>query len=244
MVNNRLKLNEAENAVGLQDLLDLSQKVQTSVLALQNGALKFNDRRLMELATKLASDGGDFHKYISHLVMEAGGQQGIMKQQAELEQSVAPPQQQNLNAPTNTPTDTGTVQQLESAKARYLKRKKLKESEDTQVYMNEEDNDEPKKVNGEVVIDLSEPFEKAIDGLDDKEFNTFKSDVVSKLEDHIDTVENKVSAPAADEFVKSVEALGAAKSSEDFDFALNNLYDFADKHEIIVETVKKTKQRI
>ena len=230
MKNNRTNLTEASavNEVGLQDLLDLSQKVQTSVLGLQNAALKFNDRKLMQLATKLASDGGDFHKYISHLVMEAGGQQGIMAQQQGGDD-----QKQNLSAPQE---DT-SMSRLESVKSKYFK-KKLKESEEPQTEEVKTNED------GKVVIDLSEPFEKAISGLDDKEFETFKSDVVSKLENHIDTVENKISAPAADEYVKSVEALGASKTSEDFDFALDKLYDFADNNEIIVETVKSKKQLI
>lgn len=234
MKNNRLRVTEAAavNEVGLQDLLDLSQKVQTSVLGLQNAALKFNDRHLMGLATKLASDGGDFHKYISQLVMDAGGQQGI-----------ATKEKTTLDAPEENIDDNSSMQRLESAKTKYLKRKKLKEAEESEEEEEEVENTDEKEegenTKTDVVIDLSEPFEKVIDGLDDNEFDTFKSDVVAKLENHIDTIEDKFETPTADEYAKTVEALGASDSSEDFDFALDKLYDFADKHDIIVETVKK-----
>ena len=223
-MNNKRNLLEVEtmNETTLQDLLDLSAKVQTSVLQLQNSALKFNNKRLQILATKLNSDSGTFHTLVSELVMAGDVNSNSMPgDKADTRQSLEQPRQ---------------ITNDESVKQKYLKRKQLREAEDVSV------EDKPQASEADVVIDLTEPFNKVINGLDDDEFSDFKSDVVDKLEDHIDSVENKVSTPAADEYSKTIEALDAANSAEDFDFALNRLYDFADKNEIIVETVVNKKK--
>ena len=239
MKNNRTKLTEATmNEIGLQDLLDLSAKVQVTVLSLQNASLKFNDKALMQLATKLNSDASQFHNYISKLVMNAGD--GL---RSGLDSEDGSDERKNLNS-------TGIdIPKLESVKAKYLKRKKLKESDSTEDEQNDDDdtneNDSTTENDGkEIKIDLTEPFAKVIEGLEDEEFNEFKGEVVSTLEKHIDSVETKISAEAADEYAKTIEAMDATKNSEDFDFALDNLYNFADKNEIIVETVIKNKKKL
>lgn len=242
MTNKRVKIIEASetmNTISLQDLLTLSTKVLSAVLQLQTSALSFNNQRVMALATKLNSNASEFHNVISELVMEG-----------DVTSSDVTDEKTNLSAPSKP--DLGQ-KQLESVKVKYLK-KKLKEAEgeDEETDVNDDiptddtikDDDKTEGNHDELVIDLTEPFSKVINGLDDSEFSEFKSDVVSKLEDSMDDVEQEVGSEKGDEYANAVTAIDAAKQPEDFDFALNQLYDFADKNEIIVETVKKTKKNI
>lgn len=231
MANKRLRISEAAavNEIGLQDLLDLSSKVVNSVLGLQNGSLKFTDKKLMSLATKLNSEASAFHNYISTLVMQsAHGGSNFDDEEEDTKM--------DLNKP-----ESGE-RRLESAMKKYLRRKALKEEEKK---YGESDEQESEDENSEdIVIDLTEPFSKVVDTLDDNEFSTFKKDVVGKLEAEINSVENKLSSEKADEFAKSVEALDSVDSADDFDFAMDNIYDFADDNSILIETVKRNKKKV
>lgn len=106
-----------------------------------------------------------------------------------------------------------------------------------------EESDEAEMGGDKVIIDLTEPFEQVIKGLDPSEFHTFKSGVISKLEQAIDSVEQKKDSAIADEFTKSIEALSVTQSVDDFDMGMEQIYDFADTHDILVETVTSKKKK-
>ena len=266
--NKRIKIVEAEVVdtaeVELTDLLSASSKAEKAILDLCDKCLAFRDQGIKKMALQLKARAAALTQALSNLEItgdisdtgDSGEQLGSEKGNID---------SRNLD-------NEGNKGRLESVRDKYMKKKKLKES-DLELEA-EEHSDEPKidssakqELNKEekvidnntidqdkhegdneaigesdkVVIDLSEPFEQLVKGLDDSEFQTFKSNVVSCLENSIDSIESKKDSNTAEEFTRSIEALNATQSVEDFDMGLDQVYDFADEHDILVETINKKK---
>jgi len=246
--NRRIKLIEEPLQDGqtttpemeLTNLINLSSKVEKAVLDLSNACLAFNNDGLKNMSLQLKGKCAAVTQALADL--KTSGTLEPEEERGHLEGG-----EPSLHAKQNL--DRAGV--IESAKSKYLKRKKLKEAEEDEEEESEtvdntipkpagtENTKAPNKQQGKVCIDLTEPFEKVIEGLDDSEFQMFKSGVVSKLEPAIDSVEKATDNVKADEFANSVEALGAANNVSDFDFAMNKIYDFADANDILVETIKR-----
>lgn len=266
--NKRIIVQEAElvdNAeVELVDLLSSSSKAEKAILDLCDKCLSFKNQEIKTMALQLKSRAASLTQALSNLqvtgnVNDIGGEKNLdapvdnqMQQGNDSRNMNDEGDKQRLDMPEAAPI-------IESAKDRYLKRKKLKEADleleaedksaDEEIAKEEKvisDNtyDKPDiKEEGEsipegkIVIDLSEPFENVVKGLDQSEFEAFKHDVISHLEGAIDPIEQKKDSMVADQFTKSIEALNASQSVEDFDLGMDQIYDFADENDILVETI-------
>lgn len=270
--NKRIIVQEAElvdNAeVELVDLLSSSSKAEKAILDLCDKCLSFKNQEIKTMALQLKSRAASLTQALSNLqvtgnVNDIGGEKNLdapvdnqMQQQGNDSRNMNDEgDKQRLDMPEAAPI-------IESAKDRYLKRKKLKEADlelETEDKSADEELAKEEKVisdntydkpaikeersenvpEGKIVIDLSEPFENVVKGLDPSEFETFKHDVISHLEGSIDPIEQKKDSMVADQFTKSIEALNASQSVEDFDMGMDQIYDFADQNDILIETIKR-----
>lgn len=215
--NKRTPIKEAElidtAEVELTDLLSAAIKAERACLDLKEKVYAFKrDSNLKGIVSQMSEMASNVTKMVSDLEIGGGGGDEGEDQRLDLERN-----------PSHEDFEDRRLESKEvvkeSVKQKYLKSKLLKETP--------------------TIIDLTEPFERAIEKLDEPEFNSFKSDVVSKLESSIDSIEASAGAQKAEEFVSSIQALSAAKGVKDFDFGMERLYDFADENNILVETVKK-----
>jgi len=95
---------------------------------------------------------------------------------------------------------------------------------------------DPEQASGSLSIDLTQAYSNLIEGLDDDTFNGFKQSVSSALEQSIDNIQDSVGEQAAGQFTQLIQGVSAATSPEEFDTAMNSLYDFADSNSIIIKT--------
>lgn len=270
--NRRLRLVEAEVVdtaeVELIDLLSSSSKAEKAILELCDKCLAFKNSKVKEMALQLKSRAAALTQALSNLEItgdvsdvggdELGGNDTSNLQGTDSQNLNAEGQKQPLDMPEAAPV-------FESAKAKYLKRKQLKETalefeaavpgevandktgqkelDKEEKVISDNTYDKPsiaeEGVGDKVVIDLTGPFEQLIQGLDPNEFQTFKSSVVSNLEGAIDSIEKKKDPTVADQFTKSIEALSASQTVDDFDIGMEQIYDFADENNILVETIKR-----
>jgi hypothetical protein len=271
--NKRIKIVEADlvdNAeVELTDLLNASSKAEKAILDLCDKCLAFKDQALKSMVLHMKERAADVTKRISQLGISGGRVNDTDDQLGgDVEGEIT--DSSNLDARGNKQRlDLESSSVFESVKAKYLKRKKLKEfsgleleaeepddsaeqelSKEKQVIKDntyekpgvvEDEEPEAGDMDGKVVIDLTEPFEQVVKGLDPQEFASFKGNVIAHLEGAIDDVEHVKDSAVADEFAKTIEALSATQSVDDFDMGMEQIYDFADEHDILVETIKLKK---
>lgn len=274
--NKRIIVQEAElvddSEIELTDILGSASKTEKAILDLCDKCLAFKNDKLKKMVLQVKARAAAVTEYISELGVNGMGGSDTNDQEITNGMDDDGIDSSNLNGKGDRQRldmpEASSMGVVESAKQRYLKRKKLKEAdlemeadeklnagkqtneeldkEKSVIKTNTFDKSSPIKEDGEnpsmgdkVVIDLSEPFENVVKGLDPNEFETFKRDVISHLEGSIDSVEQKKDPTIADEFTKSIEALSMSKSVEDFDMGMDQIYDFADSNDILVETIKR-----
>jgi hypothetical protein len=257
-----------EDAFNLEEALDSAIKAENAANNMLTMAAKSKIKEFHSLVGKYKSLASEIVQMLSRLMMKGEG--GVQADSDERIRLDAPDAETNSIEQQAQPQ----LQKQESAKDRYNKRKIKEAEEiadDNEVAKesptkpatevtppptapekpealgaepNTTPDIAPNQNSGEAVIDLSEPFARVLDGLEPDEFQQFKTDVVAKLEGAIDMVEQKTDPTAADEFTKSIQAISATNSGQDFDMAMNQIYDFADANDIIVETVKVVKKAL
>ncbi len=88
-----------------------------------------------------------------------------------------------------------------------------------------------------VEVDLTEPYTAILDGLEGDRFATFKSGVVSALQNYIDTIQDGIGETASANFSNIINQISTAGSPEEYDMAMSSLYDFADNNDIVIKTI-------
>jgi hypothetical protein len=248
--NKRIKLLKEEtiNEVTLQQLLDLAGKAEIAVMQLADNCMKFNSKSLKVASAEVKAKLSSLSDTIRNLIMgnEQESEQANEKQpldQSQGSDSARLESEELMDESENLGTEIKPKMDELVKEARKIYRRIIEaaiiEDEDgeldtasAQKTMDAASSKASKEANGEKVIDLSEPFENAIAGLDDSEFQGFKSQVVDAL---------KASGVTEPEFQSLVSDVEGAEDVDDFNFALDKVYDYADNENILVETEKKSK---
>lgn len=247
--NIRVKVLKEEviNEVSLTDLLDLASKAQTAVMQLTDNCMKFNDDMLRQLSAKVNKDVSDLGDTIRQAIinnqkkgvstttgpaaptadasMGGGTEDGMSNERTALE------------TPTLGDRNFTESELVTEGKKLYQKLKEAFGQEEDEAADEEETTDETPTdqsvsepaVDSSKTIDLSAPFTEIISGLSEEQFVNFKTSVVNAL---------KASGITSPEFQTIVSEIENTVQVDDFNFAFDSLYDFADANNITISTEK------
>lgn len=227
--NKRAKVQLKEETsfqITLQDLLDFGSKAQIATMQLADNCMKFEDVNLRKMSTNISKQMGELCDQIRNAIIS---------------------KQTSSEVPAKEPLDRGNnsdAKMIESAKRKKKKAiiKHLLEALEEEVADDDVDNTDVDDTEDTDVdsddtddtkveqIDLSPAFASVIDGLNDSQFDEFKTQVVDSL---------KGAGITDPDFQTVVEDVEAAEDTDDFNYCLDAVYDYADENGIEITTENK-----
>lgn len=225
--NKRIKILKEEviNEVTLQDLLGFASKAQIAVMQLTDNCMSFNDPILRQLSARVNKDVADLSDKIRGAIIANSNR-------------TEPAPKEQLDGSGMGMENKSRLESIAEAKVLY---KKLKEAFGSEIEEDEEEetpapeqpvtetpSTEPVQEESiEKEIDLSQPFTEVLSGLSPEQFATFKGNVVNAL---------KASGITDPNFQTIVSEIENTVQVDDFNFAMDSLYDYADANGIEITT--------
>lgn len=217
--NTRVKLltEDTVNEITLNDLLDYAGKAESALMLLADKCMKYTGSSILK------QKAANLKKQCSELTDAIRGQLMSNSQEDVAKKTVLDSNEEKAERLESVLRKKGVFKNFTKLIKEALEEEETEETNDTDDIDSESDNTEKSNK-----IDLSSSFSNVINGLSDEQFSTFKNDVIQSM---------KASGIADGAFLSIVQEIEKTQTVDDFNFALDKLYDYADENgiEIITE---------
>lgn len=236
MKNKKIYLKEQTvNEIQLNDLYSMASKVEQQVISLAEMAVKFSNNEVKNKALSLKSIANDFSTLLSDIItgesdygIETDNDlESVPNEKENLEDPNASRKERRMESKSVLSTLKRLIESVDSGEEDLFGDENIKgvEKENKKEILLDDETDElDLDEESEDEIDLSPFFSSLTDGLEISKLEELKKELVSIFSDK----------EGMDNFVKEFESV---VDVDTLNFALSNLYDYADENGVTIKTM-------